>query len=366
MSDTEKLLKDLIKIDSSTMEGANRAVAFCENWLTERGLPVRKLENNGFHMLVSEIGSGDKTIVLNGHVDVVKGKEEQFSPYIKERKMYGRGSADMKAGVAAMMEAAAQAQKHELHSRIQLQIVSDEETGGLNGTKFLTEQGYLGDFVICGEPTELGIGVQSKGVLQLDIETKGKPAHGSRPWEGQNAIKKAYQLYEEILKLPFAAETEPPMYNNPSINLAKIEGGTVYNKVPEHCKMSIDIRYLPKQSVDDIIKQIKEAADAKVDVHIINDPVKTQADDPYVEALAASVKERTQLERANIFGQHGSSDGQFFTKYNKPAVEFGPFGHNWHGDNELVYLDTVHAYQDILLDFVLQFSKVEERAVQNK
>ncbi|MFB4163961.1 M20/M25/M40 family metallo-hydrolase [Alteribacillus sp. JSM 102045] len=100
MSDTEKLLKDLIKIDSSTMEGANQAVAFCENRLTERGLPVKKLENNGFHMLVSEIGSGEKTVVLNGHVDVVKGNKEQFSPYIKERKMYGRGSADMKAGVA--------------------------------------------------------------------------------------------------------------------------------------------------------------------------------------------------------------------------------------------------------------------------
>ncbi|MFB4163963.1 peptidase dimerization domain-containing protein [Alteribacillus sp. JSM 102045] len=84
-----------------------------------------------------------------------------------------------------------------------------------------------------------------------------------------------------MLKLPFASETDPPTYNNPSINLAKLEGGTVYNKVPESCNMAIDIRYLPKQSADEILQQIREAADAKIDVHIIINPVKTKADNPY-------------------------------------------------------------------------------------
>ncbi|MFB4163962.1 hypothetical protein ACE1TI_09000 [Alteribacillus sp. JSM 102045] len=98
-----------------------------------------------------------------------------------------------------MQVMAAHAYKQDLNSKIQLQIVSDEETGGLNGTKFLTEQGYLGDFVICGEPTELGIGVQSKGVMQLVIETIGKPAHGSRPWKVKMQLKRHISYMKKFL-----------------------------------------------------------------------------------------------------------------------------------------------------------------------
>ncbi|WP_240376793.1 M20 family metallopeptidase [Bacillus piscicola] len=367
MGDPIPLLKDLIEIDSSTKEGANKAVAFCEKWLKKHNVPVKKLHNNGYDMLVSEMGEGDKTIVLNGHVDVVDGKEEQFHPYEKEGKLYGRGSADMKAGVAAMMETMNQVKDQDMHNRIQLQIVPDEETGGVNGTRYLAEQGYLGDFVICGEPTDMGIGIQSKGVLQLDFDIRGKAAHGSRPWEGQNAIKKAYELYEEILELPFAQETDRPMFDKPSINLATLTGGTVYNKVPESCKMSIDIRYLPEQSPEKIQKQIKELTDGDGDVHLhtCHNPVKTKADNPYVEALADAITKNTQLERVNIFGQHGSSDGQYFTKYGKPAVEFGPFGANWHGDNELVYINTVKSYYEVIADFVLDFAHVQDKLAEN-
>ena len=185
MGDPIPLLEELIKIDSSTKAGANEAIAYCEQWLTDQGLPVKKLENNGFHMLVCEIGQGDHTVVLNGHIDVIEAEEKQFQPYIKDGKMYGRGAVDMKAGVAAFMVAAAQLKDRDLTTRVMLQIVPDEEIGGINGTKYLTENGYLGDFIICGEPTNMGIAIQSKGVLQLDITVQGKSAHGSRPWEGR-------------------------------------------------------------------------------------------------------------------------------------------------------------------------------------
>ncbi|WP_249870089.1 M20 family metallopeptidase [Oceanobacillus saliphilus] len=357
MRDPIQLLEDLIEIDSSTKPGANKAVDYCANWLENQGLTVERIENNGFHMLVCEIGQGTDTIVFNGHIDVVEGEEKQFEPYIDEGKMYGRGSVDMKAGVATMMTAVAQLKDSNLSTKVMLQIVPDEETGGTNGTKFLTEKGYLGDFIICGEPTHMGIAIQSKGVLQLDFVVNGKPAHGSRPWEGVNAISKAYQLYEEILELPFAQETSPPMFGNPSINLAKIKGGTVYNKVPDRCEMSLDIRYLPEQLPEDIVKQIQNITEETVTIHSQNRPVKTKEDNPYVQKLAASVKRETRLEKVNIFGQHGSNDGQFFTEYGGSAIEFGPAGHDWHGKNEMVYVDSVREYQRVLEDFVLSHNK---------
>lgn len=356
MDNLTPLLEELIKIDSSTKAGANEAVAYCEKWLRDQGLPVKKIENHGFHMLVCEIGQGSHTIVLNGHIDVIEAEERQFQPYIKDGKMYGRGAVDMKAGVAASMLAAVQLKDRDLTSRVMLQIVPDEETGGINGTKYLTEKGYLGDFIICGEPTNMGIAIQSKGVIQLDITVLGKPAHGSRPWEGANAITKAMSLYEEILELPFAQEGSP-MFTKPSINLAKIQGGTVYNKVPERCEMSVDIRYLPDQSPQDIVHQIQAITDSDVTTHIINNPVKTKADNPYVEALGASIKRITQLEKVNLFGQHGSNDGQFFTKYGGSAVEFGPVGSDWHGENEMVYIDSVREYQKVLVDFILSMDE---------
>ncbi|SFE28387.1 succinyl-diaminopimelate desuccinylase [Lentibacillus persicus] len=356
MGDPIPLLEKLIEIDSSTKEGANEAIDFCGEWLENRGLTVKRIENNGFHMLVCEIGQGDNTIVLNGHIDVVEGEEEQFEPYINEGKMYGRGSVDMKAGVASMMETVAQLKDRDITSKVMLQIVPDEEVGGINGTKYLTDNGYVGEFIICGEPTSMGIAIQSKGVLQLDFTIRGEPAHGSRPWEGDNAITKAYNLFEDILKLPFATETAEPMYGKPSINFAKIKGGTVYNKVPAACEMSLDIRYLPEQSPDEIFKQIQAIIEGNVTIHMHNPPVKTEEDNPYVQALKTSVTNQTDLEKVAIFGQHGSSDGQFFTKYGGAAVEFGPVGHDWHGEKELVYVDSVREYQKVLKEFLLNGS----------
>ena len=350
MTTIHQLLKDLVSIDSSTKEGANEAVQFCHEWLKGKGLAPQMMSNNGYQMLVCEAGQGEKTVIFNGHVDVVSGKKEQFTPYEKDGRLYGRGSADMKAGVAAMMCALAELMKEPLSCKVQLQIVSDEEIGGKNCSKFLVEKGFTGDFVICGEPTQLGIGLQAKGILQLDIEVEGESAHGSRPWEGKNAIVKAYELYNRILSLPFTKESSE-FYASPSINLAKISGGTVYNKVPDLCTMSLDIRFLPQQNKDGILKQIREITDAKLHIHHTGEPVKTQKNDVYVQTLAKVVRNTLEKE-ADIFGQHGAADALYFAKKGIPAIEFGPAGAAWHGDEEYVDLQSVETYKNILKDFV--------------
>ncbi|UTR12760.1 M20/M25/M40 family metallo-hydrolase [Evansella sp. LMS18] len=357
MNDPVPLTEELIRINSTTKEGANEAVDYCAKWLEERGLHVKILVNNGYRMAVSEIGSGDRTIIFNGHVDVVEAEDDQFSPYIEDGKLYGRGAVDMKGGLAAMMTAAVLLKDVDLGCKLQIQIVPDEETGGMNGTKYLTEQGYLGDFIICGEPTNYGIAIQSLGVIQMDIDIRGKSAHGSRPWEGVNAIEKAYNLYQQILELPFTKETAPPMYDSTSVNLAKLHSGSSYNKVPESCTISFDIRYIPTQSPDEIIRQIDEITDGEVIIQRVSDPVTTKEDNPYVQALAKSLVNQTDLEKANIYGQRGSNDGKYFTKYGGASVEFGPLGKNWHSEKELVFIDSVRTYENILVDFVLSWSK---------
>lgn len=346
-----ELTKELIKIDSSTLEGANGAIDFCETLLLQNELKPEILTNNGCKMLVCTIGQGEKKIILNGHLDIVPFKEGQLNPYEEDGKLYGRGSADMKSGAAAMISAFLELKNENLPCKVELHLVSDEETGGFNCSKYLGEKGFRGDFVICGEPTQIGIGVQAKGVLAIDMEFFGKSAHGSRPWQGDNAIIKAYKNFEKILDLPFSKE-KSELYDSPSINLAEIIAGDVYNKVPDYCKMSLDIRFLPGQQADEILKQIESAIDAKVHVHEKGTPVTTKVDDIYVVELSKSIKNIINVE-PNIFGQHGSADTVFYSQYGIPAVEFGPSGANWHGDDEYVVIDSVYKYKDILKDLIL-------------
>lgn len=345
----KELVKELILIDSSTVEGANQAIEFCRQWLIEQKLKPSLIENNGYKMLVCEMGEGDKTIVWNGHVDVVSGKKAQFVPVEKDGKLYGRGAADMKAGVAAMMFAMKELRDQKLGVKIQLQIVSDEEIGGQNCTGYLVENGYRGDFVIASEPTQLGIALQAKGVLRLEVDVIGKSAHGSRPWEGENAIIKAFQAYEKLLELPFTKESSA-YYQSPSINLAIISGGEVFNKVPDHCVMSLDIRYLPGQKAETIIQQIENIVDGTITVGLKGIPVATKPDDPFITKLKTVLEKHTDGD-ASLFGQHGAADTQYFAVHGIPAIEFGPSGANWHGDDEFVLLESMEKYKNILIEY---------------
>ena len=150
-----ELLKDLIKIESDTKEGANKALLFCADWLKRQGQEVTVHDNEGYLMLTAIKGQGTETIVWNGHVDVVPGHADQFVPMEENGRLYGRGAADMKAGVAAMMQAFVDLDAETLPRIVQLHIVTDEEIGGRHTSKWLVEQGFHGDFVICGDPTGL-------------------------------------------------------------------------------------------------------------------------------------------------------------------------------------------------------------------
>ncbi len=348
------LLKDLIKIESDTKEGANEALMFCSEWLKERGEEVEVHDNDGYLMLTAAKGQGAEKIIWNGHVDVVPGHKEQFSPIEEGDKLYGRGSADMKAGVAAMMQAFVELDGAALPREVHLHIVTDEEIGGRHTSKWLVDQGHYGDFVICGEPTHLKIGLQSKGILRMDLTFKGKPAHGSRPWEGINAIESAMKFHAGMKDLPFRKESTE-YYKQPSVNLPIINAGDRYNVVPEICKMSYDIRFMPGQDKDEIVRQMEQLAETlDVDMEFKasgSTPALTTTDDhPYIQTLMKAV-ESTLSEQPVLFGQHGAADTRYYAEKigGQGAIEFGPSGDDWHGNAEYVSISSVHSYKDILI-----------------
>lgn len=352
--DSVSLLKELIKIDSSTREGANEAIDYCIKYLNEHGIKGELIENNGFKSFVTSIGSGDKTLILNGHLDVVSGNKNQFDPIEIEGKIIGRGSADMKSGCVAMLQSVIKLKNEQLNNKIMLQLVSDEETGGVNCSRYLVEQGYLGDFVICTEPTNMKISLQSKGILRVDIISKGVSAHGSRPWQGINAISKAYENFDKIKALPILA-IGSEFYDQSSLNLAFINGGDIYNRVPDSCTMGLDIRFVPFLDPKEIIKNIKEVVDGDVVVNAIEPGVATRPENEYVQGFTKVVQSYESETPYKYAVQHGGSDGRFYAEKGIPVIEFGPKGNYWHGDKEYVEIESIHQLESILVDYMQQF-----------
>ncbi|BES63874.1 M20/M25/M40 family metallo-hydrolase [Gottschalkiaceae bacterium SANA] len=350
-----KLLKQLVKIDSSSQEGANQAIEVAAAYLKNHGIDGTIVACQGWKSYVAVLGQGEKTLIWNGHLDVVSGCLEQFEPLVQEGRLIGRGSADMKGGCVAMMEAFIALKDHPLSSKVMLQLVPDEEIGGVHGTKYLVEEGYVGDFVICTEPTQMKVSLQAKGILRVLVHTSGKAAHGSRPWEGENAIAKAMENVERIKALPILNEGSA-FYKKSSINLAFISGGDIYNRVPDACTLGLDIRYVPHLDASEIVSAIEEIVDGKIEIEAMEPGVCVAENAGEICQLKESMALVAPDLSLEMTAQHGASDGRFYAGRGIPAIEFGPTGAAWHGDHEYVELESIEQLRDILIHYALHFS----------
>ena len=201
--DEVQLAERLIAYDTSRRSGSVRPPTSSRaGWrLVGRR---RAVETGGRRCLVARVGSGPVRLIFNGHLDVVPGHPEQFTPRIDGGRLFGRGAYDMKAALAAMMLAVADLTGPLAGAQVELIVVPDEERAepGENCTQMLVRDGLRADFVVCGEPTDMRVGVQAKGVLMLRVDVPGTAAHGSTPWLGDNAVLRAIDLFRRIETLP--------------------------------------------------------------------------------------------------------------------------------------------------------------------
>ncbi|HEY2601403.1 MAG TPA: M20/M25/M40 family metallo-hydrolase [Thermoleophilaceae bacterium] len=349
------LAERLITYDTCNLEGIQSAAGFIKGWLESRDVDVLVGSHNGLPVIAATVGApagtDAPTVVFHGHLDVVPGRPEQFVPRTEGNRLFGRGAYDMKGGLASMMVAARDlAEQSDV--RVHLVCVSDEESDEATqrGSDYLVEQGYTGDFAITGEPTDLHIGVQAKGVLAMRIEVYGKSAHGSTPWLGDNAVLKAIDIFRQIESLPFSRESSE-FFDRPSISLGRIIGGDVINKVPDLCAMDVDVRYLPGQDPEQILERIRAIPDVSVAKVFTRDPVIIERSNPYVQLLAAAVADGTPTEAISV-GRDGASDAISFIEAGVPAVEFGPEGAGHHGPEEWVSIPSLSRYRTALVEFV--------------
>ena len=210
---------------------------------------TKEIEKNRSNVY-SKIEGTNSTIhlMLCGHIDTIPGftmNYEPFKPFIKDGKIYGRGSADMKGGIAAMLAAmvAVKRQGLKLDKTVMFAGVIDEEERS-KGTEQMIRDKVNSKYVVIGEPTSLRVSIAHKGMEWIEVEFKGKATHGSRPKEGKNAIYMAsefcHYIYEELE--PKISKKEFDLLGSGTINVGHILGGDDPNIVPDTCSVQIDRR----------------------------------------------------------------------------------------------------------------------------
>jgi len=352
------LTKKFISI-KSTPENKEALDKILEVALLElKGFTIERFENNGVKsVLIYNLQKRPQKfkILLNGHLDILPGKEHQYLPKVTNNRIYGVGSMDMKASVACLIMVFKEI-ANKVNYPLALQLVTDEEIGGFNGTKYQIEKGIGADFVIVGEATNLNIENQAKGILWTKISSKGKTAHGAYPWKGKNAIWEMNKLLN-LLEKNFPVPNQEKWIT--TVNLSRIEtSNQTFNKIPDDCTIWLDIRYIPKDS-NTIVNSIKRLLPQgfKLDVILKEPALSTDENNQFLKLLQTNIENTTKKD-VSILAANGSSDVRHFSRVNCDGVEFGPIGKGMGSDNEWVDIQNLGLYVKILREFLMTLDRL--------
>src|SRR3954469_23069751 len=262
------LISDLVAIDSvnpSLVEGGageGEIARFVADWARAHGLEVEVLEETrgGPSVIARARGSGGgRTLLLCGHIDTVnvEGMTAPHTPRVDGDRLHGRGAYDMKAGVAAALIAARDADRAGLRGDVVVAAVADEEHASLGVQEALRAIGA--DAAIVTEPTEMELVVAHKGFVWIEIEVTGVAAHGSRPHLGVDAIVKAGPILSALGELDVAlGERTHPLLGRGSVHASVIEGGVELSSYPARCVIGLERRTLPGEPGANIKREVGE------------------------------------------------------------------------------------------------------------
>ncbi len=329
----------------------------CRNYiksLFDERFVVKEFENNGkYSIVISTEDTKDFDIILNGHFDVVPAPEQDFTPRIEGNKMHGRGTSDMKGTVAGMIYAMLQQPDSGNNTKVALMLTGDEEIGGFDGVEYLLkEEGYTSKYAFVPDGgNDFDIVIAEKGVFHFDVTAKGIPAHGSRPWQGENAIEKLISVYKKLSeKYPIPQDEERW---DVSINLGMISGGDARNKVPAEAKMGIDMRFTEKYAFEQLEKEVQDICDefnVEMETKSRGACMFTPQDDPMVQKLKKVIEEKGKT--SNFYKAHGASDGRFFADRDIPVLMIKPDSSEPHVADEWVDLESLGVFTEVLLEFL--------------
>ncbi|HEX8866856.1 MAG TPA: M20/M25/M40 family metallo-hydrolase [Lentzea sp.] len=362
------LLAELIAIDSVNPglvpggNGETEIAGFCAEWFRHNGFEVHRLEQRQGRpsvVAVKQGTGGGKSLMLNGHIDTVGTASydgDALKPEVKDGKMFGRGTFDMKGGVAAMMVAAAKATERPLRGDVIVACVADEEHGSTGTEEVLTR--FTADAAIVTEPSHLEVTLAHKGFVWFEVSIEGKAAHGSRPELGVDAIAKAGHFLVALEQLDPA--TEHPLLGKGTVHASLISGGEEASTYPSSCTITLERRTVPGEIPEDVEAELTGILDhlaktvpgfrATLTRTLARDPFEADHDAEIVTTLIAHLGAPPVI-RAEPFW----TDCALLDRAGIPCLLFGVDGAGAHAATEHVDLASLDHLTEILTDTITDF-----------
>jgi acetylornithine deacetylase/succinyl-diaminopimelate desuccinylase family protein len=370
------LLTELIEIPSPNPPGDSRAIAsFIARWLEGTGAKIEILhppEKAEAQSVVATLGDGSAPVVmLHAHIDTVPVAETErsgwssdpFQARLADGRIYGKGSVDDKAPLAAMMTAFQRLSKRPSHrGTLVLVAAAEEETGGQLGTRWMADAGHLpeADLVIVGEQTDNRIALAHKGVLRATVVTRGRSVHATRPDRGVNAITAmarivlALDRYHQELQ-----QRSHPLVGHPTCNVGVIEGGSTANAVPDRCSVRLDRRMIPREDPAEVERELAKVvgsvdvtpASAEVGEFLFSSWFDSELTTTWGQAFHEAVAAVTDAEPIGYLP--GSDAKHLFDVARGDMVIFGPGSYQQaHASDEYVEIASLEACEAILNRFL--------------
>jgi succinyl-diaminopimelate desuccinylase len=351
--------RELVAIPTENPPGNNYARA--------REIILRQMDALGFRdtrvegeCVLSFVGTGERTVYFSGHYDVVPAQSTlQFEPVLKGANLFGRGSSDMKSGLAVMTYAAAALRDAGAlgNGRVALVFVPDEETAGPRGSRDLAERGVLGTggiAMLTPEPTGGVVWNANRGAITLRVTVKGKHAHVGRQHEGINAFERMLTVAQALAELKCEVEARATSFHiqpaaaRRSILMmgGQVESGASFNTVPERCSFTVDRRINPEENFDEekarLIEVIRgTGVDAEVEVLQEGRSCGVDAECAAGQTLARAIESVTG-KQAKFEMCPGLLEIRFYAERGIPAFAYGPgLLTVSHGPNEFVPVERI-------------------------
>jgi acetylornithine deacetylase len=369
------LLRDLVAIDSvnpSLVPGAAGEASVASAvaaHMRRLGLEVQLQEVAAGRPNVIGVLEGTergRTLMFCGHLDTVgvEGMAAPFDPVERDGRLYGRGSQDMKAGIAAMIDAARLAGTRRFRKgRLIVAAVVDEEYASIGADALVTA--WKADGAVVTEPTDLQIGIAHKGFAWATIETRGRAAHGSRPLEGRDAILRMGRVLNRLERLDGALQAglPHPLIGTGSLHASIIEGGRELSSYPDRCRLQVERRTVPGETVDTFTSEIDRLLNdlrvedsgfqASAELMFSRPPYEFPAGHDLPAALAAAAG--SDGVAASTIGMSFWTDAAVLGAAGIPSVLFGPGGAGLHSIEEYVDVGETIACRDALAALALEW-----------
>jgi acetylornithine deacetylase len=301
---------------------------------------------------------GGRSLMFCGHMDVVGAEAAQFEPYVHDGRLHGRGSVDMKGGLAAAVVAAERiaASGEPMAGDLLVAAIIDEEWVSAGAEALVRD--YRADAAILTEESNLDVILEHGGFAWFEIESHGVESAGLDPEGGIDAIALALPVLQGVVELDRELATRPrPVYGRPSVHVSTIAGGTQYPTYPARCVLGIERCTVAGETVADARREVEailasaaqadDRFDAGLRMIVGREPVKLDAADPLVGALEAAIEQHLGRP-AGRAADMGWADSGILAQAGIPCVIFGPTGGGHHTANEWVDVASLQACTDIL------------------